>query len=129
MPKKRRGRPPGSKNKPRFSGSAAKMDVAQLSNYIASLRHTLVAKVEQQREYFERQLAALGIHSNGRLGSRTTRGARAAKPRTGRRAKPEPKYQSKKDPKLKWTGRGMTPIWMRDEMKGTKLRKENFLIK
>ena len=54
MPKKRRGRPPGSKNKAKFGGSAAKMDVAQLSSYIASLRNTLGAKVEQQREYFER---------------------------------------------------------------------------
>jgi len=30
---------------------------------------------------------------------------------------------------LKWTGRGMTPVWMRDEMKGTKLTKDSFLIK
>jgi DNA-binding protein H-NS len=126
--KKRRGRPPGSKNKSKFAGSAAKMDVAQLSSYIAALRSTLAAKVEQQREYFERQLAALGSHSNGRSG-RTLSAARGTKPRTGRRAKPQPKYQSKKDPKLKWTGRGMTPVWMRDEMKGTKLKKENFLIK
>src|SRR5437660_441230 len=73
MPRnKRRGRPAGLKNKTKFGGSAAKMDVAQLSSYIASLRNTLGAKVEQQREYFERQLAALGIHSNGRSGSRTS---------------------------------------------------------
>ena len=26
-------------------------------------------------------------------------------------------------------GRGMTPIWMREEMKGTKLKKNDFLIK
>ena len=39
------------------------------------------------------------------------------------------KYRSKKDPKLTWAGRGATPIWMREEMKGTKLKKENFLIK
>ena len=126
--KKRRGRPPGSKNKAKLTGSATNMDVAQLSSYIASLQNTLAAKVQQQREYFERQLAALGSHSNGRSG-RAASAARVAKPRTGRRAKPAPKYQSKKDPKLKWTGRGMTPVWMRDEMKGTKLKKENFLIK
>jgi DNA-binding protein H-NS len=128
--KKRRGRPPGSKNKSKFTGSAAKMDVLQLSGYIASLQKTLAAKVEEQRAYFERQLAGLGGYTstNGRRTAGST-GARVAKPRTGRRAKPQPKYQSKKDPKLKWTGRGMTPIWMRDEMKGTKLKKENFLIK
>jgi DNA-binding protein H-NS len=47
----------------------------------------------------------------------------------GSRVKPEPKYQSKKDKSLKWTGRGLMPRWMREEMKGTKLTKENFLIK
>jgi DNA-binding protein H-NS len=46
-----------------------------------------------------------------------------------KRAKPKPKYQSKKNKSLKWTGRGMTPVWMREEMKGTKLTKDSFLIK
>jgi len=39
------------------------------------------------------------------------------------------KYRSKKDPKLTWAGRGATPLWMRDEMKARKLKKEAFLIK
>jgi integrase len=39
-----------------------------------------------------------------------------------------PKYRSKKNPKLTWAGRGATPVWMRDEMRGTKLKKENFLL-
>src|SRR3954454_15065412 len=131
MPKKkRRGRPPGSKNKPKATGSVAMMDVAQLSSHIDALRKMLAAKIEQQRAFFERQLAGLTGYTstNGRRSAGST-AARVAKPRTGRRAKPAPKYQSKKDPKLKWTGRGITPIWMRDEMKGTKLKKENFLIK
>jgi DNA-binding protein H-NS len=50
-------------------------------------------------------------------------------PRTGNRARPKPKYQSKKDKKHKWTGRGMLPAWMREEMKGTKLTKEDFAIR
>jgi DNA-binding protein H-NS len=50
-------------------------------------------------------------------------------PRTDKRRKPEPKYRSKKNPKRKWTGRGMLPNWMREEMKGTKLTKESFHIK
>ena len=49
--------------------------------------------------------------------------------KTGKRAKAAPKYQSKKDRSVKWSGRGMTPIWMREEMKGTKLKKDDFLIK
>ena len=50
-------------------------------------------------------------------------------PRTGKRAKAKPKYQSKKNESLKWSGRGVTPVWMREEMKGTKLKKDDFLIK
>ena len=45
------------------------------------------------------------------------------------RLKPKPKYQSKKNRSLKWTGRGLMPVWMREEMKGTKLTKDSFLIK
>jgi DNA-binding protein H-NS len=40
-----------------------------------------------------------------------------------------PKYRSRKDPQLTWAGRGATPIWMRDEMKAGKLRRDAFLIK
>jgi DNA-binding protein H-NS len=40
-----------------------------------------------------------------------------------------PKYRSKKNPKLTWAGRGATPVWMRDEMKAGKLKKDAFLIK
>jgi DNA-binding protein H-NS len=38
-------------------------------------------------------------------------------------------FRSRKDPSLTWSGRGATPRWMRDEMKGTKLKKESFRIK
>jgi DNA-binding protein H-NS len=55
--------------------------------------------------------------------------SRAARRYVTQRPEGRPKYQSKKDPKLKWSGRGATPVWMRNEMKGTKLKKENFLIK
>ena len=75
MPKKkRRGRPPGSKNKSKFTGSATKMDVAQLSGYIAALQKTLAAKVEEQRAYFERQLAGLAgyTNTNGRRSAGST---------------------------------------------------------
>jgi DNA-binding protein H-NS len=41
------------------------------------------------------------------------------------RAKAKPKYQSKKKKSLKSSGRGMTPVWMREEMKGTKFKKED----
>ena len=45
------------------------------------------------------------------------------------RRKATPKYRSRKNSKIVWSGRGVTPVWMRDEMKGTKRKKDDFLIK
>src|SRR3954449_5879526 len=102
--KKRRGRPPGSKNKSKFTGSATNMDVSQLSGYIASLQKTLAAKVEEQRAYFERQLAGLTGYTstNGRRSAGST-AARVAKPPTGRGGKAPPKDQANKEPKARGT--------------------------
>jgi DNA-binding protein H-NS len=129
MAKKRRGRPPGSKNKStvaKLGKSVAAMNVGQLRDYISQLEATLAAKVQREREYLEDQLAGLKIYAN-----KDGAAARAVMrlPKAGKRRKPEPKYQSKKNRSLKWTGRGMLPIWMREEMRGTKLTKQDFLIK
>ena len=125
--KKRRGRPPGSKNKTSLTKSVANMDVAQLRNYISGLQDTLAARVQQQREYFESQLAGLRIYADNKAGA-AVRGLMRV-PNTRKRAPAKPKYQSKKHKRLKWSGRGLMPLWMRDEMKGTKLTKESFRIK
>jgi DNA-binding protein H-NS len=127
---KRRGRPPGSKNKKtvKANGSISKMEVGQLRAHIDNLQKVLAKKVSEQRAYFEDQLSQLG----GYVSKRASAAVRAVTPgngRTAKRAKAQPKYQSKKDKSVKWSGRGMTPIWMRNEMKGTKLKKEDFAIK
>jgi DNA-binding protein H-NS len=125
---KRRGRPPGSKNKKtvKANGSISKMEVGQLRAHIDNLQKALAKKVSEQRAYFENQLSQLG----GYVSKKTSATVKAVSPgRKGKRAKAVPKYQSKKDKSVKWSGRGMTPIWMREEMKGTKLKKEDFLIK
>jgi DNA-binding protein H-NS len=81
--------------------------------------------VQERRTVLEAQLAALrGYVSAGVSSVRVA----VTGPRRGKRAKAKPKYQSKKTPSLKWSGRGMTPVWLRDEMKGTKLTKEDFAI-
>jgi DNA-binding protein H-NS len=125
---KRRGRPPGSKNKKSLGKSITTMDVTQLRAHIDDLQSVLSKKVSEQRAYFEEQLAQLG----GYVSKKASAAVKAVTPgngRTRRRAKAKPKYQSKKDKSQKWSGRGMTPVWMREEMKGTKLKKEDFLIK
>jgi len=125
---KRRGRPPGSKNKNTPTKAVGAMDVAELRGYIDGLRSTLAKKVTQQRDYFEAQLAQLSGDTPRRASS-PGRTAATSNGRSAKRAKPKPKYRSKKNKALKWSGRGMTPVWMRDEMKGTKLTKDSFLIK
>ena len=133
--KKRRGRPPGSKNrKPGnaksvkgLTKSFARMEVGQLRAYIDNLEGLLSAKIQQQREILEGQLAGLQIYASSKAAAAVRTVMRV--PRTARRKRPAPKYQSKKDKRLKWTGRGMLPVWMREEMKGTKLTKDSFLIK
>ncbi|MEA2875828.1 MAG: DNA-binding protein [Hyphomicrobiales bacterium] len=128
---KRRGRPPGSKNKKKtvrgLTKNFAKMEVGQLRAYIDDLEATLAAKIKQQREVLEGQIAGLQIYASNKAAAAVRTVMRV--PRTGKRKKPAPKYQSKKDARLKWTGRGMLPTWMREEMKGTKLTKEDFSIK
>ena len=60
-------------------------------------------------------------------GSKPARGAKKRKGRKGRKVAPQ--FRSKKDPNIVWSGRGALPRWMKEEMKGTKLKKENFRIK
>lgn len=134
MAKKRRGRPPGSKNKVvRLNGvgkigkSFANMEASQLRALIDDLEGLLAKKVRQQREILEGHLAELQGYVSAKAAGVVRTVMRV--PRTGKRAKAVAKYQSKKNPVMKWSGRGMTPIWMREEMKGTKLKKEDFAIK
>jgi DNA-binding protein H-NS len=122
---KRRGRPPGSK-------SPDKMDVGQLQQHIDRLNGLLKKKVSEQRAYFEGKLSELSGYASAkasRVMSAMGGGGRGGGGgRKGTRRKAIPKYRSRKNPKTVWSGRGMTPVWMRDEMKGTKLKKDDFLI-
>ena len=117
---KRRGRPPGSK-------SPDKMDVGQLRQYIDRLEGVLKRKVGEQRAFFEEKLSELSGYASAKA-SRVMRamGGGGGKKRTRRKA--APKYRSRKNSKIVWSGRGVTPVWMREEMKGTKLKKDDFLI-
>jgi DNA-binding protein H-NS len=47
--------------------------------------------------------------------------------------RPEPvsipvKFRSRQNPELTWSGRGAIPRWMREEIRGTRLTKEDFRI-
>jgi len=114
---KRRGRPPGAK-------SPDKMDVGQLRQYIDRMEGLLKRKVSEQRSYFEEKLSEL----SGYASAKVSRVVGTMRGRKGTRRKATPKYRSRKNPKILWSGRGVTPVWMREEMKGTKLKKDDFLI-
>jgi DNA-binding protein H-NS len=99
------------------------MDVSAL----LQLRGKIDALLAGKRKELEGQIAVLEDSAKRRGGNIAK--AKPKNGRTGKRAKAKAKYQSKKTRSLKWSGRGMTPIWMREEMKGTKLKKEDFAIK
>jgi DNA-binding protein H-NS len=90
---------------------------------LIKLREDVTSALARKADELKGQLARLG---GGEVGANGRRGGRRGRLK-GRKI--APKYRSKKNPKLTWAGRGATPVWMRDEMKGTKLKKENFLIK
>jgi DNA-binding protein H-NS len=118
--KAKRGRPAGAR-------SPAKMDIGQLRQYIDGLEKMLRKKVSEQQAYFEQKLSELSGFASKK--AKALRVATIGNGRKGKRAKAVPKYRSRKDASTTWSGRGMTPVWMREEMKGTKLKKEDFLIK
>jgi DNA-binding protein H-NS len=91
---------------------------------LLALRAQVDTQLSAKRHELEKVLATLTGH-NGKANGKAANGR--GKSLKGRKV--APKYRSKKDPKMTWAGRGATPIWMRDEMKGGKLKKEAFLIK
>ncbi len=104
---------------------AAKINISGMDvESLLDLRSKIDAKLGEHKLTLEKQLDRLGLSDMGGARRKGNGGFRKTKGR-----KVAAKYRSKKDPKLTWAGRGATPIWMREEMKGTKLKKENFLIK
>jgi DNA-binding protein H-NS len=81
---------------------------------LLQVRRQIDAVLSERREELERQLEQIVGHP--------------PKQNTGN-SKVILRYRSKKDPSQVWSGRGVLPRWMRDEIKGTKLTKADFLIK
>jgi DNA-binding protein H-NS len=97
----------------------AKANLSSMSvDDLIKLRDDVNATLSRKAVELKAQLTKLGGGMAGNGSVRRRRGGKVA-----------PKYRSRKNPKLTWAGRGATPIWMREEMKGTKLKKENFLIR
>ena len=96
-------------------------NLAKLSvDELLKLRDEIGSALSKKADALKSQLALMGNGSNG---------AGKGRRKSVRGRKVAPKYRSKKDPKLTWAGRGGTPVWMREEMKAGKLKKDAFLIK
>jgi DNA-binding protein H-NS len=93
---------------------------------LLDLRRQIDAVLSERKEELERQLEQI-------IGRRLNGHAQPAKPisvtpkRQGN-TKVVWRYRSRKDPTLRWSGRGLIPRWMREEMKGTKLGKDDFRV-
>jgi DNA-binding protein H-NS len=102
-------------NRASLASKTNKASLASMSiEALFKLRDEVAEAISSRADNLRRQLEPLtGTNNRGR------------KPRR----KVVPQFRSKKNPQQVWSGRGITPLWMREEMKGTKLTKESFRIK
>ena len=87
---------------------------------LLELRDRIDEILAQRRRQLEEQLQRITDRAHG--------SGDDARPIGQRKFRVVPRYRSRKDPNVTWSGRGMLPKWMREEMKGTKLSKDDFRI-
>jgi hypothetical protein len=111
-----------STNKRKPASGLTSMSVEAL----VKLRDQVGAILGSMAAQLQGQLARLG----GGIGVGS--GKRRGRPPGGRSAlkgsRGAPQFRSRKNPKLTWSGRGAMAGWMKEEMEGTKLKKEDFRI-
>jgi DNA-binding protein H-NS len=107
----------------------AKQNLTSMSvDALLSLRDQVARALALKGDELRQQISKLGVSSvvTGKGNTRGRMAATSGHALKGRKV--APKYRSKQDRKLTWSGRGAMPRWMTAEMKGTKFKKENFLI-
>jgi len=101
---------------------ARKSNFASMSvDALLKMRDDIGAVLSRRASELKKELSQLTD-----WGSKETKVPKGRKVRKGKKVAPQ--FRSKKDPKVVWSGRGGTPRWMKQEMKGTKLTKESFRI-
>ena len=93
---------------------------------LLKLRDEIGAVLSSKASALQNQLSQLG-GGNG-VGTGKRRGRPPGRRSGLKGTKVAAQFRSKKNPKLTWSGRGAMVGWMKDEMKGTKLKKEDFRI-
>jgi DNA-binding protein H-NS len=98
-----------------------KMSFAELSKLRLQVDRLMVEKQASEKSALRQKMAemaeAAGVSLDALFGK-------------GRKGKGSvaPKYRDPKNPENTWTGRGRMPLWMVAATKGSKARKEDFLI-
>ena len=87
---------------------------------LLELRDRIDESLSQRRRQLEEQLQKIDGRAPG-SGDDARSNAQIKRPVL-------PRYRSKRDPNVTWSGRGVLPKWMREEMEGTTLGKEDFRI-
>src|SRR6476659_5630130 len=98
-----------------------KMSYAELSELRSNVERMMLEKQSSERSALRQKMAdmaeAAGMSLDALLGKgRKGKGSVAAK------------YRDPKNPENTWTGRGRMPLWMVAATKGSKAKKEDFLI-
>ena len=115
------------KNRKLKSAKRSSQNLASMSvDALLDLRDKVQAELSSVAAGLEQQLGRLD-GGNG-VGTGKRRGRPPGKRHALKGTKVAPQFRSKKNPKLTWSGRGAMVGWMKDEMKGTKLKKEDFRI-
>ena len=90
------------------------------TNGLLELRDQIDEILSQRRRQLLEQLQKIGGGAPGSGDDGRSNGLR--------KLRVVPRYRSKMDPNVTWSGRGVLPKWMREEMKGTTLSKDDFRI-
>jgi len=99
-----------------------KMSYAELSKLEVEIARLKAEKQSEERAALREKMAAMASEHGFDVGELFG---------TGRKGKGSvaPKYRDPKNPENTWTGRGRMPRWMVAATKGSKAKKEDFLIK
>jgi DNA-binding protein H-NS len=98
-----------------------KMSYAELSELRSNVERMMLEKQSSERSALRQKMAemaeAAGMSLDGLFGKGRKGNGSVA-----------PKYRDPKNPENTWTGRGRMPLWMIAATKGSKAKKEDFLI-
>ena len=102
-------------------GGLDKMSYAELAELRSQIDRRMVEKQSSERLALRQKMADLAKDHGMSLDEVLGKGRKG-------KGSVAPKYRDPKNPENTWTGRGRMPRWMAAATKGSKAKKEDFLI-